>query len=84
MKQTLQQDVKIGMREFIRNPKKYFDAVKRGMTFVVQVRGENRAKIVMPSETSSGKQGMKKLLAIRAKSDERDMSKNIDKIVYGQ
>lgn len=71
---------KISIREYLRNYSAYNDKVMKGESFVITKNNQDQIKL-SPVDGDK-KHTMKDLLSIRFSGD-KDLSKNIDKIVYG-
>lgn len=71
---------KISIREYLRNYNTYNDKVMKGECFVITKNNQDQIKL-SPVDTDK-RYTMKDLLSIRFSGD-KDLSKNIDKIVYG-
>lgn len=70
----------ISIREYIRNYNDYNDKVMKGESFVIVKN--NKPQIKLSPIDSEKKYSMKDLMSIRFSGD-KNLSKNIDKIVYG-
>ena len=71
---------KISIREYLRNYNTYNDKVMKGESFIVVKN--NKPQIKLSPVEDEKKYTMKDLLSIRFSGD-KNLSKNIDKIVYG-
>ncbi len=74
---------KIGTRELVRNLKKIKTAVAEGESFEVLDHGVTVFNITPPVPERVIKYTMEDLKKIRFSSDDKNLSMNIDKIVYG-
>ncbi len=73
----------IGARELQRNLKKIFERADKGESFIVAKNARPVFRIE-PMETVKKKKYTKKdLFSIRFRSGDKNLSKNIDKILYG-
>lgn len=73
----------IGIRELLRNSKAISLETKRGASFVVAKNNEPLFRIEPMNNQPKGKYTLEDLLSIRFHSKEKNLSKNIDKILYG-
>jgi len=71
---------KISIREYLRNYNDYNHKVIKGESFIITKNNQDQIKISPVENTKKYK--MKDLLSIRFSGD-KNLSKNIDKIVYG-
>lgn len=71
------------MRELLRNSKAISRDTKRGMSFVVAKNNEPLFRIEPMETKAKGKYTLKDLLSLRFHGKEKNLSKNIDKILYG-
>lgn len=74
---------RIGSRELVRNFKKIKTAVARGEAFDVQDHGVTAFHIIPPTPERVIKYTFEDLKKIRFSTNDRNLSMNIDKIVYG-
>ena len=74
---------KIGMRELVRNAKKIKEATARGESFEVLDHGVTAFHIIPPTPERIIKYTFEDLKKIRFSTNDKNLSMNIDKIVYG-
>ncbi len=74
---------KIGMRELVRNAKKIKEAAAAGEAFDVLDHGVTMFHIIPPIPEKVIKYTMEDLKKIRFSTGDKNLSMNIDKIVYG-
>ena len=72
----------INIREYLRNYNKYNNFLNEGFSFTITNKNKNIA-LLSPVEEKKEKYSLKELLKMRIKTKETNISKNIDKIVYG-
>ena len=73
----------IGIKELQGNLKRVADAAQRGETFTVVRDSKPVFRIEPIVGRKTGKYTLKDLLSIRFNSGEKNLSKRIDKILYG-
>ena len=73
----------IGMRELLRNSKSVTKASKLGVSFLVMTNATPAFRIEPAEEVKKKKYTKKDLFSIRFRSGDKNLSKNIDKILYG-
>jgi hypothetical protein len=71
----------IGIKEFHKNFVKIAQKAKKGQSFVVVKHSEPLFKIEPPENTK--KYNLQDFKKIQFKSKDKDLSKNIDQILYG-
>lgn len=71
------------MRELLRNAKGVTKASKRGVSFLVMTNTTPAFRIEPAEEVNTKKYTLKDLMSIRFRSGDKNLSKKVDKIVYG-